>query len=88
MVILEYEHSYEMKFNKQPKLVKKVDNTAAYEQLKKAAIKQKQINASINKNEETPSKLPPNKRMISLTQQTLRKKIQFPKKEKRKMKKI
>lgn len=48
MVILEYEHSYEMKFNKPPKLVKKVDDSSYYEQLKKAALKQKQINASIN----------------------------------------
>lgn len=48
MVILEYEQSYEMKFNKQPKLVKKVDDTSYYEQMKKAALKQKQINASIN----------------------------------------
>ena len=50
MVILEYEHSYEMKFNKAPRLVKKIDNMANYEQLKRAAMKQKQINASINKN--------------------------------------
>lgn len=38
-----------MKFNKQPKLVKKVDDVSTYEQLKRAAMKQKQINASINK---------------------------------------
>jgi hypothetical protein len=50
MVILEYEHSYEMKFNKPPKLVKKMDDTLYYEQLKKNAIKQKQINTSINAN--------------------------------------
>lgn len=61
MVMLEYEHSYEMKFNKPPKLVKKTDNLAGYEQLKKAAMKQKQINMSINKNEE-PAKMPPTKR--------------------------
>lgn len=30
MVMLEYEHSYEMKFNKPPKLVKKTDNVAGY----------------------------------------------------------
>lgn len=40
-----------MKFNKPPKLVKKVDDVSAYEQLKRAAIKQKQINASINNKE-------------------------------------
>ena len=48
MVILEYENSYEMKFNKPPKLVKKVDDISSYEQMKKAALKQKQINANIN----------------------------------------
>ena len=30
MVMLQYEQSYEMKFNKPPKLVKKVDNSAGY----------------------------------------------------------
>jgi hypothetical protein len=37
-----------MKFNKQPKLVKKMDDTQYYEQLKKNAMKQKQINNNIN----------------------------------------
>lgn len=67
MVMLEYEQSYEMKFNKMPKLVKKVDNPANYEQLKRAAMKQKQINASINKNEDNPSaRMPPSKRTYPL----------------------
>ena len=52
MVMLEYEQSYEMKFNKFPRLVKKIDNAANYEQMKRAAMKQKQINSSINKNPE------------------------------------
>ena len=43
-----YDHSYEMKFNKPPKSVKKVDDVSSYEQIKKAALKQKQINANIN----------------------------------------
>jgi hypothetical protein len=45
-----------MRFGKFPKLVKKQDNickymsdTAVYEQLKKAALKQKQVNSTINK---------------------------------------
>ena len=38
-----------------------MDNKANYEQLRKAAMKQKQINMSINKSEE-PAKLPPTKR--------------------------
>ena len=33
-------------------MVKKVDDVSSYEQLKRAAMKQKQINASINKIEE------------------------------------
>lgn len=60
MVMLEYEQSYEMKFNKFPKLVKKVDDGSTYEQLKRAAMKQKQINASINnKVEEGKESKPP-----------------------------
>jgi hypothetical protein len=37
-----------MKFNKPPKSVKKVDDVNSYEQMKKAALKQKKINANIN----------------------------------------
>ena len=64
MVMLEYEQSYEMKFNKFPRLVKKIDNAANYEQMKRAAMKQKQINSSINKNPEgdNSSRMPPSKR--------------------------
>ena len=76
--MLEYEHSYEMKFNKPPRLVKKIDNAANYEQLKRAAMKQKQINASINKNEakneDTPGRLPPNKRILLINWANFKKK--------------
>jgi hypothetical protein len=41
-----------MKFNKMPKLVKKVDDGgSSYDQLRRQAMKQKQINASINSKE-------------------------------------
>lgn len=62
-----------MKFNKPPKLVKKTDNLAGYEQLKKAAMKQKQINMSINKMEE-PAKMPPTKRKLSSNTANFKKK--------------
>lgn len=48
MIFFDYEKTYEQKFNKLPKLVKKVDDTTYYEQMKKAAMRQKQINSSIN----------------------------------------
>lgn len=51
-----------MKFNKLPKLVKKIDNTANYQEMKRAAMKQKQINASINKAADEAPKMPPTKR--------------------------
>ena len=78
MVMLEYEHSYEMKFNKPPKLVKKAENSNTYEQLKKAALKQKQINSSINSKQlDEPPKIP-TKRKSVLMKQTSRKKTLLP----------
>jgi hypothetical protein len=95
MIILEYEHSYEMKFSKAPKLVKKMDDTHYYEQLKKNAMKQKQINSNINNN--TKEKIDeckppiPNKRTYIMIQQILKEemiKINHKKSKKNKMKKI
>ena len=55
MIYLDYEQYYEARFGKQPKVVKKVDDIcticvdlASYEQMKKMALRQKQVNASIN----------------------------------------
>lgn len=48
MIFLDYEQYYEARFGKPPRVVKKMDDKSVYEQLKKNALRQKQLNASIN----------------------------------------
>jgi katanin p60 ATPase-containing subunit A1 len=67
MILIEYERAYQKHFDKFPKIVKKVDDRSTYDQLRKAAIKQKQINSTIKKEESQPqngnsSSNPPQKR--------------------------
>lgn len=80
MIFFDYEKSYEQKFNKPPKLVKKVEDSAYYEQMKKLALKQKQINSSINSGksleEHKESKPPmPTKRNFMFIQQISKEKM-------------
>jgi len=58
MILVDHERAYEQMFDKPPKLVKKVDdksifflNLGSYDQLRRAALKQKQVNSSIKKEE-------------------------------------
>ena len=82
MVVMEYEHYYEMKFNKPPKLCKvandsstQFSNQATVDQMRKAALKTKQINSTINKNPESNSQPPyPSKRTYRLDSANFKKK--------------
>ena len=65
MIIMEFEHFYEMKFNKPPKLCKVAGDGSVVEQMRKAALKTKQINQSIGKGESGNSH-PPTKRMLCI----------------------
>ena len=72
MIFKEYEQYYEARFSKLPKVVKKVEDKSTYEQLRKNALRQKQLNDSINKTgvgkePEKPS-MPPSKRIFVLNQ--------------------
>lgn len=56
MILVDYERVHEQMFGKPPKVVKKMDDKSkislmigSYDQLRKAAIKQKTINSSIKK---------------------------------------
>ena len=76
MIFKEYEQYYEARFSKLPKVVKKVEDKSTYEQLRKNALRQKQLNDSINKTgvgkePEKPS-MPPSKRIFALNQPTSR----------------
>lgn len=75
MILVDYERVHEQMFDKPPKLVKKVDDKSkfvfyigSYDQLRRAAMKQKSINSSIKKEEssngnQTPP-IPPSKRNV------------------------
>ncbi len=56
MILVDYERVHEQMFDKPPKLVKKVDdkskfslNAGSYDQLRRNAMKQKQITSSIKR---------------------------------------
>ena len=77
MIFKEYEQYYEARFSKLPKVVKKVEDKSTYEQLRKNALRQKQLNDSINKTgvgkePEKPSVPPSNKRISDLNELTSR----------------
>jgi hypothetical protein len=82
MIFLDYEQYYEARFGKVPRVVKKIEDKSGYEQLKKMAMRQKQLNATINNtgttkvaDQPTPP-LPPSKRSIQHIQRTSRRGIQ------------